>query len=230
MSYALRRTEVAKRLGITVSALDKFVLRKQKEHAKANTTELVEPITPSPDPVDALELANYVEFTVLKHIALKHQEYASAITLWTLSTWFIDAWKIMPHLFFRSLTKGSGKTTALQLVEALAAHSYVAANITPAALFRVIEQHSPTLILDEVDRYLARDEAFNGIINADHTRRTATVTRLEEFDGNYIPLKFNVFGGKCMAGIGKQLDTIMDRSMIIKWRNGITKCGSLNFL
>ena len=123
VSYALRRTEVAKRLGITVSALDKFVMRKQKEHAKANTTELVEPITPSPDPVDALELANYVEFTVLKHIALKHQEYASAITLWTLPTWFIDAWKIMPHLFFRSLTKGSGKTTALQLVEALAARS-----------------------------------------------------------------------------------------------------------
>ena len=112
-------------------------------------------------------------------------------------------------------------------MEALAARSYVAANITPAALF---QEHSPTLILDEVDRYLARDEAFNGIINADHTRRTATVTRLEEFDGNYIPLKFNVFGGKCMAGIGKQLDTIMDRSMIIKWRNGITKCGSLNFL
>lgn len=29
VSYALQRTEVAKRLGITVSALDKFVMRKQ---------------------------------------------------------------------------------------------------------------------------------------------------------------------------------------------------------
>ena len=72
MRYALQRTEVAKPLGIIFSALDKFVMRKQKEDAKANTTELVEPITPSPDPVDALELANYIELTVLKHIALKH--------------------------------------------------------------------------------------------------------------------------------------------------------------
>ena len=109
----------------------------------------------------------------------------------------------MPHLFFRSLTKGSGKTTALHIVEALVARSYVAANITPAALFRVIEQYAPTLLLDEVDRYLAQDEVLNGIMNAGHTRRTATVTRLIEVDGDYIPRKFNVFGDKCMAGIGK---------------------------
>ena len=216
LNYQIQRKEIAKRLGMTVAAVDKFRKQKQKEHAETNAMELVEPLAPWPDPVDALEIANYIELTVLKHIALRHQEYASAITLWTLSTWFIDVWKIMPHLFFRSLTKGSGKTTALQLVEALAARSYVAANITPAALFRVIEQCSPTLLLDEVDRYLAQDEALNGIMNAGHTRRTATVTRLEEVDGNYIPRKFNVFGGKCMAGIGKQLDTMMDRSIIIK--------------
>ena len=67
------------------------------------------------------------------------------------------------------------------------ARSYVAANMTPAALFRVIEQHAPTLVLDEVDRYLAQDEVLNGIMNAGHTRRTATVTRLIEVDSDYIP-------------------------------------------
>ena len=104
----------------------------------------------------------------------------------------------------------------MQIVEAFSARSYVCSNITSAALFRVIEKHSPTLILDEVDRYLAAKDELNGIMNAGHTRRTATVTRLEERDGDYIPRKFNVFGGKCMAGIGKQLDTMMDRSIIIK--------------
>ncbi len=52
----------------------------------------------------------------------------------------------MPNLFFRSLAKGSGKTIALHIVEALVARSYIAANITPAALFRVIEQYAPTLL------------------------------------------------------------------------------------
>jgi hypothetical protein len=216
VSYQLQRKDVAKRLGITVSAIDRLRKQKQLEQAETATVDIVEPVSPWPDPVNAVKMADYIELTIKKHIALRHSEYATAITLWSLSTWLIDAWKIMPHLFFRSLTKGSGKTTALHIVEALAARSYVAANITPAALFRVIEQNSPTLLLDEVDRYLAQDEVLNGIMNAGHTRRTATVTRLEEVDGDYIPRKFNVFGGKCMAGIGKQLDTCMDRSIIVK--------------
>ena len=67
-----------------------------------------------------------------------------------------------------------------------------------------------------MDRYLAQDEVLNGIMNAGHACRTATVTRLIEVNGDYIPRKFNVFGGNCMVGIGKQLDTMMDRSIIVK--------------
>ena len=101
----------------------------------------------------------------------------------------------MPHLYIRSLTKESGKTTALQVVEALVCRSFVSANITPAALFRLIEQCSPTLLLDEVDRYLSDKEELNGIINAGHTRRTATVTRMEPSKDKYELLCFKVFGG-----------------------------------
>ena len=216
VSYQLQRKDVAKRLGMTVGALDKLRKQKQHERAEATALDVVEPVSPWPEPINAIKTADYIEQTINRHIALKHEEYATAITLWSLSTWLVDTWKIMPHLFFRSLTKGSGKTTALHIVEALVTRSYVAANITPAALFRVIEQYAPTLLLDEVDRYLAQDEVLNGIMNAGHTRRTATVTRLIEVDGDYIPRKFNVFGGKCMAGIGKQLDTMMDRSIIVK--------------
>ena len=214
LEYETNRNEAAKELNLRVKVLDKQVT--DRRIVETETNDIVEPVSPWPDPVNAIKMADYIELTIQKHIALRHPEYATAITLWSLSTWLVDAWKIMPHLFFRSLTKGSGKTTALHLVEALAARSYVAANITPAALFRVIEQHSPTLLLDEVDRYLAQDEVLNGIMNAGHTRRTATVTRLEEVDGDYVPRKFKVFGGKCMAGIGKQLDTMMDRSIIVK--------------
>jgi len=53
-------------------------------------------------------------------------------------------------------------------------------------------------------------------MNAGHTRRTANVVRLVEVPNDYIPTKFNVFGGKCLAGLGVQQDTMMDRSVIIK--------------
>ena len=67
-----------------------------------------------------------------------------------------------------------------------------------------------------MDRYLAANEELNGIMNAGHTRRTANVVRLMEVAGDYIPTKFNVFSGKCLAGLGVQQDTMMDRSIIIK--------------
>ncbi|MGC6527187.1 MAG: hypothetical protein ACON45_03850 [Paracoccaceae bacterium] len=102
----------------------------------------------------------------------------------------------MPHLYIQSLTKGSGKTTVLELVEAWSCRSFTCANITTAALFRVIEAHRPTLLLDEVDRYLAANEELNGVMNAGHTRRTARVIRLVERDKDYTPTPFNVFGGK----------------------------------
>ncbi len=216
LNYDKIRVESAKQIKVRVSTLDEEVAKKRKENLHHQSHSVVEDIQVWPNPVNAQKIAEFIELTIQKHLALRHPEYATAITLWTLSTWFIDAWQIMPHLFFRSLAKGSGKTTALQIVEAFSARSYVCSNITSAALFRVIEKHSPTLILDEVDRYLAAKDELNGIMNAGHTRRTATVTRLEERDGDYIPRKFNVFGGKCMAGIGKQLDTMMDRSIIIK--------------
>ncbi len=216
LAYGMQRKEISTQLGVNLKTFDNLRKQKQADYLQEASDDIVENTSPWHNPIDSVEIGNDLQRLIFHHLALKHEEYATAIVLWSFSTWFIDAWQIMPHLFFRSLAKGSGKTKALQIVEAFSARSYVCSNITSAALFRVIEKHSPTLILDEVDRYLAAKDELNGIMNAGHTRRTATVTRLEERDGDYIPRKFNVFGGKCMAGIGKQLDTMMDRSIIIK--------------
>ena len=116
VSYQLQRKDVAKRLGMTIGALDKLIKQKQHERAKATVLDVVEPVSPWPEAINAIKIADYIEQAINQHIALKYEEYATAVTLWSLSTWLIDTWKIMPHLFFRSLTKGSGKTTVLHIV------------------------------------------------------------------------------------------------------------------
>ena len=219
IDYDARRKAASKKLGVRTKTLDSEVGKLRSEAVSLDDDAVqgvVEDTEPHSAPVNAQKMANYLHGQVKQYAVLKHPDYAVAIVLWSLSTWFIDAWKIMPHLYIQSLTKGSGKTTVLELVEAWSCRSFTCANITTAALFRVIEAHRPTLLLDEVDRYLAANEELNGVMNAGHTRRTARVIRLVERDKDYTPTPFNVFGGKCLAGLGKQQDTTMDRSIVIK--------------
>src|SRR5262249_28751180 len=86
-------------------------------------------------------------------------------------------------------------------------------NITAAALFRVIEAMTPTLLVDEADAFLREKEELRGIINSGHTRATATVLRCvgesQEVQG------FNTFSPKAIAMIGKPAVTITDRSIRI---------------
>jgi hypothetical protein len=88
-----------------------------------------------------------------------------------------------------------------------------ASSITPAALFRTIEQARPTLLIDEADAFLAGSEELRGLLNAGHTRDTAFVIRVEGDD--HEPRQFRVFGSKLLLGIGRLAPTIEDRSIIL---------------
>ena len=74
----------------------------------------------------------------------------------------------------------SGKTRLLEVLELLVREPLPTANISDAALFRVIDERQPTLLVDEVDaifgRKSPRDE-LRGIINAGY-RRGATTHRM----------------------------------------------------
>jgi hypothetical protein len=54
----------------------------------------------------------------------------------------------------------------------------VAANISSPALFRVIEEVRPTLLIDEADTFLQGNDELRGILNSGYTRKTAYVVRV----------------------------------------------------
>ena len=135
VEYELVRKERAKELKMRATQLDKFVDKRREVNLSLEdlNAEVVETTEPVAHPVDAVALANSLRETVFRFAILKQPEYATAIVLWSLSTWFIDAWRIMPHLYIRSMSKGSGKTTVLELVEAWTCRSFACANISSAA-------------------------------------------------------------------------------------------------
>jgi len=92
----------------------------------------------------------------------------------------------------------------------------VASNISPAAIFRVVEGYSPTLLIDEADTFLRDNEEARGILNSGHTKQAAYVIRT--VGDNHEPQKFSTWSAKVISGIGSLPDTLMDRGTIFELR------------
>jgi putative DNA primase/helicase len=89
-------------------------------------------------------------------------------------------------------------------------------NVSPAVVFRVIEAHKPTLIIDEGDTFLKDNEDMRGLLNGGHDRRTAYVWR--SVGETHEPRQFNVWAPKVVAMIGRPSDTLVDRSLMVHLR------------
>src|SRR5262249_49620384 len=136
-----------------------------------------------------------------------------AIALWIIATWFEPAAQVASILNVASPVMRCGKSTVLSLIGKLAKRSLSASSISPAAVYRTIEKHTPTLIVDEADAFFGDNEELRGVINAGHMRDTAFVIRTVGDD--HEPKQFSTWGFKAIAGIGKRAATIEDRAITI---------------
>jgi putative DNA primase/helicase len=87
----------------------------------------------------------------------------TATTLWGAHAHALDAFVQSPRLNLCSAESGSGKTTTFDVLAPMVPRALRTENLKPAILFRVVEKHRPTLLLDEVDTYLAPDLVLNCI-------------------------------------------------------------------
>jgi Protein of unknown function (DUF3631) len=134
--------------------------------------------------------------------------------LWVVHAYLIDRSMISPRLAIRSAVKGSGKTTCLDVLARLVPRPLSAANVSPAAIFRVIAAHAPTMLIDEADTLFGEygDENLRGVLNAGH-RQGGTVLRVvgEELE----PRAFSCYAATVIALIGQLPGTLADRSIDI---------------
>src|SRR5439155_5042262 len=89
----------------------------------------------------------------------------------------------------------------------------LAENLSVAVLFRVIEQHEPTVLADECDTWLRDNEELRGMLNAGH-RHGGQALRCEG-ESNEVRA-FNVFAPVVLCGIGTLPGTLHDRSILIR--------------
>jgi putative DNA primase/helicase len=89
-----------------------------------------------------------------------------------------------------------------------------ASNISAAALYRVIKDDCPTLILDEADSFLKENEELRNVMNSGHEREFAWVMRYNPDSG--VVERFSTWCPKVVAMIGKPKRTILSRSIHVK--------------
>jgi putative DNA primase/helicase len=102
---------------------------------------------------------------------------AETLALWNVHTYAYELRDISTYLGIESPDKQCGKTTLLRLLGKLVRRPVSTANVSPSALFRVIEELQPTLLIDEGDTFLRNNDELRGILNAGYTPDTAFVLR-----------------------------------------------------
>jgi Protein of unknown function (DUF3631) len=171
-------------------------------------------IEPWPEPVEGSILLDEIVDQIRRYVMLP-PEAANAVALWIMHAYCFDAFTTSPRLAVTAPEKRCGKTTLLDVIEALVPRARFAANITAAAMFRTIEKYRPTLLIDEAETFLPDNEALRGVINSGH-RRNGSVTRLVGDD--FEPRDFSTFCPTAIAAVGSLPGTIEDRAIEITMR------------
>lgn len=214
--YDRCRKVEAERLGIRPPTLDDEVAKRRPKADTAQGGAINLPhVDPWPDPVDGAALLEEVAAVFPPYVALPSGA-ADVLALWTAHGHAFEAFLHTPRLNLRSPEKGCGKTTLLDVLASLTPRPLRTESMTAAVLFRLVEAHKPTLLLDEVDAYLEEADELRGLLNAGH-KRGARAYRCE--GENNAVRGFNAFAPAVLAGIGGltgKLATLHDRSIIIQ--------------
>jgi Protein of unknown function (DUF3631) len=154
-----------------------------------------------------------------RYVGFASQAQPVALTLWTAHTHAIEAADCTPYVRIFSPEKSSGKTRTEEVAFHLVRSGIRASSITASALFRLIDAHHPTLLVDEVDAIFApksEQEDLRSILNAGYERGNPVYRSVavgKQWDAN----AYDSFCPKMLAGLenGKLPDTIVSRSIPI---------------
>jgi hypothetical protein len=165
-------------------------------------------------------LIDKIEAFFKKYVILPAEEQYLISSLFVMHSWAFEYARATPILYVHSPEPGAGKTRFLEVFELLVRNPERAMNVTPAALFTLIEEFRPTLMVDEVDAIFngKKNEDLRAVINAGY-RRGSNVVRMRGGD----IIRYHIFCPKILAGIYNLHlpDTIRDRSLPVTMRKRI---------
>jgi Protein of unknown function (DUF3631) len=123
---------------------------------------------PDPERVNPLALVHYL---LEQYVGLREPHEYVAVALWALHTHVYDRFPVTPRLAMRSPVADCGKTTLIDILAKLTARAAKFDAITTAALYHLIDETHPTLLIDEADNLglgLQPNGRIRAVFNSGH--------------------------------------------------------------
>ncbi len=174
---------------------------------------------PSKNPVVLGELLNEVATTLLRFVIIDAIQ-ADAITLWIFMGYIFNLFDTNPLLIINAPERACAKTLLQTVIAELSTRALMASNATASPLFRSIDLWHPTIFFDEADTFFKDNHDLLGMVNAGY-KSSGFVLRSEAHGDSFMPVKFEVFGPKSLAGIALERhlpDSTMSRALVINMR------------
>lgn len=165
-----------------------------------------------PAPADVRDTLERILKLLEKHVVILPEE-RYIVALWVIHSYAAGFFQHTPRLLVSSPQMQCGKTSLLEILAALVYRPLHASNLTPATLFRIIEQESPTLLADEADTYIYDNEDMRSVVNQGHTKAGSMVMRCHPT--NHKVEFFDCYSPLVIGQIGLPPDTIFDRCLPI---------------
>jgi Protein of unknown function (DUF3631) len=219
--YEVERKNAAAKLGFRAVVLDGLREEKRRE-MKLDSPSLsgagqgrvlqFREFLPWADEIEGDRVTSALSATFKRFVRMSDAK-ADACALWVLLDWTIDKFPIAPRLCITSPTKQCGKSTLLELLGRVSHRPLNSGSVTPAALFRAIEQFHPTFLLDENEKFLEVGSDFHALLNQGH-RRGQFVIRTQ--GDNHELVMFDTFCMVAFARNGRIPDDLEQRSIVIE--------------
>jgi hypothetical protein len=143
---------------------------------------------------------------------------ATALAAWTMHTHVYRQFQHTPRLAIISPEKRCGKSTMIDLLNALCCEPDKMDNATAAVIFRTVDsQPKLTLLIDEADSFMSSAEGLRNVLNSGF-EMSGTVKRAQREGDDFQPVAFRSFAPAAIASIGNLPETIMDRSIPLHLR------------
>ncbi|MBK7499331.1 MAG: ATP-binding protein [Ignavibacteriales bacterium] len=146
-------------------------------------------------------------------VFFNNQALYDFIAVEATSTYVFNLFEAIPYLHLTG-AKGSGKTTLVRILSSLSHHPVSTVSVTPANLFRMIENEQPTLFIDEAEDLEKRGTSNNPTIQSLNSgyKKGGDVHRVFK----NLPTQFSTYCPKVIAGINSLSPALEDRCITIE--------------